>query len=147
MPASTIHPALHFRAATLADRDALIALVTSAYRGETSRQGWTTEADLLDGPRIAPEVLEHDLTRPRSRVVVAGTPEMPLLACAHVCDEGGAGYFGMFAVRPERQGGGIGDAGRQRDGPAWTCRCAAAADASRHPAVRSAGHCHDPLRC
>jgi ribosomal protein S18 acetylase RimI-like enzyme len=110
MPASTIHPALHFRAATLADRDALVALVTSAYRGETSRQGWTTEADLLDGPRIAPEVLEHDLTRPRSRVVVAGTPETPLLACAHVCDEGGAGYFGMFAVRPERQGGGIGDA-------------------------------------
>lgn len=119
-------PPLHFRAATLDDREALIALVTSAYRGDASRAGWTTEADLLDGPRIAPDVLEHDLTRPRSLVVVAerdegqaaidGTPPEPstgirrMVACAHVCDDGGAGYFGMFAVDPTRQGGGLGDA-------------------------------------
>lgn len=101
--------ALHFRAATLDDRDALIALVTSAYRGEASRAGWTTEADLLDGPRVAPEVLEHDLTRARSLILVA-EHEGGLLACAHVCDEDGTGYFGMFAVDPTRQGGGLGDA-------------------------------------
>lgn len=107
---------LHFRSATLADRDALIALVTSAYRGDSSRVGWTTEADLLDGPRIAPDVLEADLTRPRSRVVIAsreqgaGDAASNLLACAHVCELDGAGYFGMFAVDPKRQGGGIGDA-------------------------------------
>lgn len=116
---------LNFRAASLDDRDAIIALVTSAYRGEASRAGWTTEADLLDGPRVAPEVLEHDLTRPRSIVVVAqydertestmptsGTASTPcqMLACAHVCDDGGAGYFGMFAVEPGRQGSGLGDA-------------------------------------
>lgn len=102
-------PALHFRPATLDDRDALIALVTSAYRGDASRAGWTTEADLLDGPRVAPDVLEHDLTRPRSLVLIAER-EGDLLACAHVCDDGGAGYFGMFAVDPTRQGGGLGDA-------------------------------------
>lgn len=116
---------LRFRAASLDDRDAIIALVTSAYRGEASRVGWTTEADLLDGPRVAPEVLEHDLTRPRSTVVVAqydeptestlptsGTAFTPcrMLACAHVCDDGGTGYFGMFAVEPGRQGSGLGDA-------------------------------------
>jgi len=101
--------ALHFRPATLADRDAIIALVTSAYRGDASRAGWTTEADLLDGPRVAPEVLEHDLTRGRSRVVLAER-DGALVACAHVCDDGGAGYFGMFAVDPTRQGGGLGDA-------------------------------------
>jgi len=67
----SLPPALHFRPATLDDRDALIALVTSAYRGDASRAGWTTEADLLDGPRVAPEVLEHDLTRPRSLVLIA----------------------------------------------------------------------------
>ena len=102
---------LQFRFATLADRDALIALVTSAYRGESSRAGWTTEADLLDGPRIAPEVLEHDLDRDGSVVVIAlqeGSPEP--VACAHVCEDGGAGYFGMFAVVPSLQGAGIGDA-------------------------------------
>ena len=101
--------ALHFRPATLADRDAIIALVTSAYRGDASRAGWTTEADLLDGPRVAPEVLEHDLTRGRSRVVLAER-DGALVACAHVCDDGGTGYFGMFAVDPTRQGGGLGDA-------------------------------------
>ena len=100
---------LHFRPAGLADRDALIALVTSAYRGEASRVGWTTEADLLDGPRVAPEVLDHDLTRPRSLVVIAER-EGTMLACAHVCDEAGAGYFGMFAVDPQQQGAGLGDA-------------------------------------
>lgn len=100
---------LRFRHANLADRDALIDLVTSAYRGESSRMGWTTEADLLDGPRVAPEVLEHDLTRTRSRVVLAEQGNT-LVACAHVCDDDGTGYFGMFAVDPPRQGGGLGDA-------------------------------------
>ncbi len=32
-------------------------LVNSAYRGETSKQGWTTEANLLDGLRIDEETL------------------------------------------------------------------------------------------
>ncbi|MEN5060583.1 GNAT family N-acetyltransferase [Luteimonas sp. TWI1416] len=105
MPAS---PA--FRLATLDDVPALVALVTSAYRGDASRAGWTTEADLLDGARIDPDVLRADLTRPASRVVVVdgsdGTPQ----ACAHVAIEDGHGYFGMFAVAPRLQGLGTGDA-------------------------------------
>jgi ribosomal protein S18 acetylase RimI-like enzyme len=100
---------LHFRAATAADIPALVALVTSAYRGESSRAGWTTEADLLDGNRIDPDVLREDLARDRSRVLVAER-DGAMIACAHVADEDGAGYFGMFAVDPQRQGGGIGDA-------------------------------------
>ena len=99
---------LRFRAATSADVPALVALVTSAYRGEASRSGWTTEADLLDGERIDPDVLRHDIERPRSRVIVAER-EGELLACAHVAEENGAGYFGMFAVAPTRQGGGLGN--------------------------------------
>ena len=98
---------LHFRDATLADVDALVVLVTSAYRGDASRVGWTTEADLLDGNRIDPDVLREDLVRPRSRVLV-GERDGELLACAHVAEEDGAGYFGMFSVRPNLQGGGIG---------------------------------------
>lgn len=31
-----------------------------------------------------------------------------LLACAHLAIEEGAGYFGMFSVRPDLQGGGVG---------------------------------------
>ena len=96
-----------FRNATPADIDAIVALVTSAYRGDASRAGWTTEADLLDGNRIDPEVLHADLERPRSRVLLAEA-DGGLQACAHVADEDGAGYFGMFAVRPALQGGGLG---------------------------------------
>ncbi len=95
------------RDATLADTEALVALVTSAYRGDASRQGWTTEADFLDGNRIDPDVLRHDIARPRSRIVLL-EQHGALLACAHVAEDDGAGYFGMFSVRPERQGSGIG---------------------------------------
>jgi ribosomal protein S18 acetylase RimI-like enzyme len=103
-----------FRDATIDDIPALVTLVTSAYRGDASRAGWTTEADLLDGNRIAPEVLRGDIERARSRVLLAQRDGMPLdselLACAHVAVEDGAGYFGMFAVQPGLQRGGIGKA-------------------------------------
>jgi hypothetical protein len=39
------------RPATIEDAGALVALVNSAYRGDSSKAGWTTEADLLDGQR------------------------------------------------------------------------------------------------
>ena len=96
-----------FRAATDADIDAIVALVTSAYRGDASRAGWTTEADLLDGARIDPDVLRGDIARDGSRVVLAER-DGALLACAHVAIDGDAGYFGMFSVVPGLQGGGIG---------------------------------------
>ena len=92
-----------------ADIPALVALVTSAYRGDVSRQGWTTEADLLDGQRIDPDVLARDIGRARSRILVAERGG-EMLACAHVAEEDGAGYFGMFSVRPDLQGGGVGKA-------------------------------------
>ena len=110
MHAST--PTLRFRAATEADIPALVELVTCAYRGQASRAGWTTEADLLDGPRIDPQVLAADIARPRSMVLLAERGDAGaapcLLACAHVAEDDGAGYFGMFSVVPGLQGGGIG---------------------------------------
>jgi len=100
---------LTFRAATQADIPALVELVTSAYRGDASRVGWTTEADMLDGQRIDPAGLAHDIARPHSIVLLAER-DGALLACAHVAEEDGAGYFGMFSVRPDLQGGGVGKA-------------------------------------
>ena len=104
-------PGLNFRNATPADIGAIVALVTSAYRGEASRAGWTTEADLLDGARIDPDLLHADIRRGNSIVLLseaAGTAPADLLACAHLAIEDGVGYFGMFAVRPGLQGSGIG---------------------------------------
>ncbi|MFC0152861.1 GNAT family N-acetyltransferase [Xanthomonas dyei] len=96
-----------FRTATVDDIDALVQLVTSAYRGDSSRVGWTTEADILDGARIDPAVLRQDILRERSLVLLV-EQDGRLLACAHIADDGGAGYFGMFAVDPSLQGSGIG---------------------------------------
>jgi ribosomal protein S18 acetylase RimI-like enzyme len=98
---------LTFRNAGIGDVDAIVALVESAYRGDASRQGWTTEADLLDGRRTGADDVAACLQRPRSRILLAER-DGALLACAHVAEEDGAGYFGMFSVEPGRQGGGIG---------------------------------------
>lgn len=98
---------LTFRDATADDIPALIALVTSAYRGDSSRAGWTTEADLLDGARIDAEILQADLARPRSSILLAER-EGQLVACVHVADDRGKGYLGMFSVDPALQGSGIG---------------------------------------
>ena len=57
---------LKFRHAGASDIPDLVALVTSAYRGDASRAGWTTEADMLDGQRIDPGGLATDIARPRS---------------------------------------------------------------------------------
>jgi GNAT superfamily N-acetyltransferase len=91
------------RRASGGDVEGVVALVESAYRGEASRAGWTTEADLLDGRRTGPDevmqVLDHLL------LAVEGGE---LVGCC-VLDPT-SGHFGMFAVRPGRQGGGIGSA-------------------------------------
>lgn len=98
---------IHYRHATEQDIPALTEMVTSAYRGESSRAGWTTEADLLDGQRIDPELLRADIVREDSIIVIAEIGNV-MQACAHTCKEGDAGYFGMFSVRPTQQGSGIG---------------------------------------
>ena len=98
---------LVFRNAGVGDIEAIVALVTSAYRGESSRAGWTTEADLLEGARIDAGVLRGDIEREGSRVLLAER-DGRLLACAHVALDGDAGYFGMFSVVPGLQGAGIG---------------------------------------
>ena len=100
---------IEFRAATAADIPVVVALVESAYRGDASRVGWTTEADFLDGRRTGRDDIEAILARPRSTLLLAER-DGEMLACAHVAVEDGAGYFGMFSVNPALQGGGIGKA-------------------------------------
>ena len=98
-----------FRTATEADVPALVALVESAYRGEASRGGWTTEADLLDGQRTDPEGVTEVIRGGNSRMV-AVEADGELVACCQLERREGHAYFGMFAVRPGLQGGGLGKA-------------------------------------
>ncbi len=100
-------PSWQFRRATHADIPAIVALVESAYRGDSSRAGWTTEADLLGGQRTDADDVRGCIERARSLVVLAEHAGR-LVACAHVAADGETGYFGMFAVSPALQGGGLG---------------------------------------
>jgi GNAT superfamily N-acetyltransferase len=91
------------RPATPEDVDAVVALVESAYRGDASRVGWTTEADLLDGQRTDPEAVTEVV--PHLLLAEAGTG---IVGCCTLVPKEGHGYFGMFAVSPALQGGGVG---------------------------------------
>lgn len=101
--------AIRFRDAGVADIAALVPLVESAYRGDVSRKGWTTEADLLDGQRIDAPGLAETIGKSDSRVVLAESGDA-LLGCAHIERHEGYAYFGMFSVRPNLQGAGVGNA-------------------------------------
>lgn len=98
---------LSVRTAGAEDVEPLRALVESAYRGEASRAGWTTEADLLDGQRTDPEML-RTLLADEATVVLLAEDEHGLLACCQLEHRGTTSYFGMFAVRPGDQGHGTG---------------------------------------
>ena len=96
------------RDAEPSDIPALHRLIESAYRGEASRAGWTTEADLLAGQRTDPEDLSSILADPAQAMLTACRGD-ELLGCVLIADRGeGTGYFGMLSVSPTLQGGGLG---------------------------------------
>jgi predicted N-acetyltransferase YhbS len=96
------------RTAHAADIPALHALVESAYRGDSARQGWTHEADLLDGQRTDPGRLGAQLADPAQTILIEDGPD-GLTGCVAVTDLGqGAAMLGMLAVKPVLQGGGLG---------------------------------------
>jgi ribosomal protein S18 acetylase RimI-like enzyme len=99
---------LTFRFALAADVPAIVALVESAYRGEESRAGWTTEADLLDGGRTDTAAVQAILDAEDGLLLLAEY-EGQLAACCQLERRPGAvAYFGMFSVRPGHQGQGWG---------------------------------------
>ncbi|MEV8228563.1 GNAT family N-acetyltransferase [Streptomyces sp. NPDC079167] len=104
---ATARAELTFRDATGDDVPVLVRLVESAYRGDASRAGWTTEADILQGQRTDADGVREVLAAPGGRVLVAERDGEPV-ACCQLEHRGWAAYFGMFAVRPQLQGAGLG---------------------------------------
>ncbi|MFI2435432.1 GNAT family N-acetyltransferase [Streptomyces sp. NPDC018693] len=96
-----------FRDATDADVDALVALIESAYRGDSSRVGWTTEADILQGQRTDAEGVLDVVKSPDSRLLTVER-DGRIVACCQLEHRGEHAYFGMFAVSPALQGEGLG---------------------------------------
>jgi ribosomal protein S18 acetylase RimI-like enzyme len=82
-------------------------LVNSAYRGEYSKQGWTTEADLLAGLRTAADEIERLIAADDSMFLLCKT-QTQLIGTVHLQRQPDQVDLGMLAVSPPLQGRGIG---------------------------------------
>ncbi len=89
------------------DVPALSTLINSAYRGDSSRRGWTTEADLLDGVRTSEETLGEMLQKQNATILKYERAE-ELLGCVYLEQRKNKLYLGMLTVSPDAQTGGIG---------------------------------------
>ncbi len=115
---------IHIQPAQPADTGAVCQLVNSAYRGETSRQGWTTEADLLDGQRTDEPAIAEIIADPTQSILTArlgAASAAEIVGCVHLALREGSGYLGMLTVHPARQAGGLGKLLIQ-EAEAWTRR-------------------------
>lgn len=106
---------LPVRPARSDDAPALERLVNSAYRGDSSKAGWTTEADLLGGQRVDVEGLRALIARAPtagridgSAVVLVHEDHTGLVACVELEPNGTGCYLGMLTIRPTAQAGGLG---------------------------------------
>jgi ribosomal protein S18 acetylase RimI-like enzyme len=101
--------ALPVERATASDAAEVVALVNSAYRGDSSRAGWTTEADLLGGQRTDVAGILDAIAADERRLLLHRAAEGVLLACVLLERRPGGGcYLGMLTVRPDLQAAGLG---------------------------------------
>lgn len=93
--------------ATTTDVAALVTLVNSAYRGEGSKQGWTTEADLLGGIRADEAAIKNAIEK-ENGTVLKYENEGELKGCVYLEKQKEQLYLGMLTVAPYLQNSGIG---------------------------------------
>jgi GNAT superfamily N-acetyltransferase len=102
---------LNFHKAELVDAEAIATLVNSAYRGEASRKGWTTEADILDGLRTTTSEVGK-IIKSKNAFILIGVLRDEVVAT--ICCEWqelafkDTVHFGMIAVKPSLQNKGYG---------------------------------------
>ena len=88
--------------------DILVNLVNSAYRGESSKQGWTTEAHLLDGIRTDEQSIKTQLSKPGAVMLTAKDEAGKMVGCVYLLKQCSQLYLGMLTVAPHMQAQGIG---------------------------------------
>ena len=100
---------MQFRLATRSDAQAIADLVNIAYRGEPSRAGWTTEADLLEGLRTTVAQVQQLLIAPNTVILLCiERGELIGSICLDYVDS--IVHVGMFVVKPNLHNAGIGKA-------------------------------------
>lgn len=99
---------LSFRIAQETDIPKLSFLVNSAYRGESSKQGWTYEADLLDGQRIDADMLRAIIQSEQEIIMLSFLNADKLIGCVQLKNAGHYAYIGMLTIDPTLQANGFG---------------------------------------
>lgn len=94
--------------AVFEDIPELVRLINSAYRGEASRRGWTTEADLLDGELRTDEDSLKDVLKNPNAVMLSFVSENQINGCVYLEKQEKNLYLGMLSVSPAAQAQGIG---------------------------------------
>jgi ribosomal protein S18 acetylase RimI-like enzyme len=95
-------------AATIKDIPELVSLVNSAYRGDSSKKGWTTEADLLAGVRIVDSTLLEQMETPGQYFLKTVDDNEHIIGCVSLLEKDDTIYLGMLTVKPDIQATGIG---------------------------------------
>jgi ribosomal protein S18 acetylase RimI-like enzyme len=91
--------------ATIEDVSALNKLINSAYRGESSKKGWTTEANILEGKRTTEDELRAIIQDPKN-TILKYTENNQIIGCVLLKEN--ELYLGMLTVSPELQNSGVG---------------------------------------
>src|SRR5579871_4640650 len=86
----------------------LVRLINSAYRGEASKKGWTTEADLLDGVRTNEKNLEEIMDEQGLVLLKCLNGDGEIIGSVYLKKHKEKLYLGMLTVQPDLQGFGIG---------------------------------------
>ena len=94
--------------AIISDTAELTKLVNSAYRGESSQKGWTTEAHLLDGIRIDEPTMAEYLQADDATILKYTNEDGQIIACVYLQQQKQRLYLGMLTVSPTLQANGIG---------------------------------------
>jgi len=98
---------ISFREAHKDDIPGIVTLVNAAYRGDTSRLGWTTEAELLDGQRTDTDEIASFIEVPDSLILVC-IKNREVIGSLYLQSTPDGVKLGMLAIQPTLQGGGIG---------------------------------------
>ena len=102
---------LNFYKAELVDAEPVAKLINTAYRGETSRKGWTTEADILDGLRTTTSDVGKVIKRDDAFILIGVLRDEIVATMCCECQElafKSTSHFGMIAVKPSLQNKGYG---------------------------------------
>lgn len=94
--------------ATLNDVAELVTLVNSGYRGEISKKGWTTEANMIDGQRIDAEGIIEQMTDPNAVILKKINEDGQIAGCVYLQKQSDKLYLGMLTVSPLLQANGLG---------------------------------------